>query len=49
MIMAIRNHQGKHNVLLFPVVTAQICNAQGTIACRERLGELPKYHHLDAA
>ena len=43
-----RNHQGKDNVVLFPVVTAETCNAEGTIACRERLGGLLKYYHRDA-
>ena len=44
-----RNHQGKDNVLLFPVMTADTCNAEGTIACRERLGGLLKHYHRDAA
>ncbi|MFT5392875.1 MAG: putative transposase [Gammaproteobacteria bacterium] len=44
-----RNHQGKDNVLLFPVVTADTRNAEGIIACGERLGGLVKYYHRDAA
>jgi putative transposase len=44
-----RNHQGKDNVLLFPVVSAHPCNAEGTVACRERLGGLLKYYHRYAA
>ena len=44
-----RNHQGKDNVLLFPVMTSDTGNAEGTIACRERLGGLLKYYHRDAA
>ena len=44
-----RNHQGKDNVLLFPVVASHTCDAEGTIACRERLGGLLKCYHRNAA
>jgi hypothetical protein len=44
-----RNHQGKDNVVLFPVVTTYTSNAEGTIACWERLGGLLKYYHRDGA
>ena len=44
-----RNHQGKDNVLLFPVVTPDTGKAEGDIACRERLGGLLKFYHRDAA
>jgi transposase InsO family protein len=43
-----RNHQGKDNVLLFPVVSpATECH--GAVQCRERLGGLLKYYERDAA
>jgi hypothetical protein len=35
--------------LLFPVGSAEPCNAEGSLACRERLGGLLKYYHRDAA
>jgi hypothetical protein len=38
-----RNHQGKDNLLLFPVA-AGAASAQGAIRCRERLGGLLKYY-----
>ena len=43
-----RNHQGKGNVLLFPVVR-QDKERQGPIQCRERLGGLLKYYTREAA
>ena len=43
-----RNHQGKDNVLLFPV-TGQGSEREGLTQCRERLGGLLKYYHRDAA
>ena len=39
-----RNHQGKDNVLLFPVSALQDRNAPRAIRCRERLGGLLKYY-----
>jgi putative transposase len=44
-----RNHQGKGNVLLFPVVSHQDTARQGPIQCRERLGGLLKYYAHEAA
>ena len=43
-----RNHQGKGNVLLFPVVS-QTLERAGPIRCRERLGGLLKYYEREAA
>jgi putative transposase len=43
-----RNHQGKSNVLLFPVVS-QGTQREGPIRCRERLGGLLKYYERAAA
>jgi hypothetical protein len=43
-----RNHQGKGNVLLFPVVSQDTARA-GPIQCRERLGGLLKYYEREAA
>src|SRR5215472_979228 len=36
-----RNHQGKDNLLLFPVAAAE-GSSRGAISCRERLGGLLK-------
>ena len=43
-----RNHQGKGNVLLFPVVS-QDPERKGLIQCCERLGGLLKYYAREAA
>jgi putative transposase len=43
-----RNHQGKGNVLLFPVVSRNI-ERQGSMKGRERLGGLLKYYICEAA
>ena len=43
-----RNHQGKGNLLLFPVVS-QDPERPGPIWCRERLGGLLKYYTREAA
>src|SRR5256712_5441160 len=43
-----RNHQGKGNVLLFPVVSPDTVH-QGPMQCRERLGGLLKYYTRKAA
>jgi putative transposase len=43
-----RNHQGKGNVLLFPVVSPGT-GRQGPVQCRERLGGLLKYYAREAA
>ena len=42
-----RNHQGKGNVLLFPVTTDS--RHVGPVQCRERLGGLLRYYHRQAA
>jgi hypothetical protein len=38
-----RNHQGKDNVLLFPLPTQADRREQEKVQCRERLGGLLKY------
>jgi putative transposase len=43
-----RNHQGKGNVLLFPIVS-QNTERQGQVQCRKRLGGLLKYYTCEAA
>ena len=43
-----RHHQGKGNVLLFPMVSPDAERA-GPIQCRERLGGLLKYYTCEAA
>ena len=43
-----RNHQGKENVLLFPLSRAGE-RYTGSIHCRERLGGLLKYYECEAA
>ena len=42
-----RNHQGKGNVLLFPLVNNS--PRQQDVQCRERLGGLLRYYHQEAA
>ena len=44
-----RNHQGKDNVLLFPVATKAMNHGDGSIGYKERLGGLLKYYHREAA
>jgi len=44
-----RNHQGKDNVLLFPVATKAMNHGDGSVGCKERLGGLLKYYHRKAA
>ena len=39
-----RNHQGKDNLLLFPVSAPSTPAPQGAIRCRERLGGLLRYY-----
>jgi len=43
-----RNHQGKGNVLLFPLPSLS-GDHDGLIQCRERLGGLLKYYEREAA
>ena len=42
-----RNHQGKGNVLLFPLVTDR--QREGRVRCRKRLGGLLRYYRREAA
>jgi putative transposase len=44
-----RNHQGKDNVLLFPTSSNAINDGSSSVGCRERIGGLLKYYHLEAA
>jgi hypothetical protein len=44
-----RNHQGKGNVLLFPLNRQSAPSSERTVRCRERLGGLLKYYHREAA
>ena len=44
-----RNHQGKDNVLLFPLPTQAVRGEQEKVRCRERLGGLLKYYEREAA
>lgn len=39
-----RNHQGKGNVILFPVPADRIGESSGIVRTRERLGGLLKFH-----
>ena len=43
-----RKHQGKGNVLLFPTTQAKN-RVGGSVRCKERLGGLLKYYHLEVA
>jgi len=44
-----RNHQGKDNVILFPLPADRIAEPTGEIRMRERLGGLLKFYHGEAA
>lgn len=44
-----RNHQGKDNVILFPVPADRVGAATGEIRTRERLGGLLKFYYRAAA
>ena len=44
-----RNHQGKGNVLLFPLNHQSAPSLDRPVRCRERLGGLLKYYHREAA
>ncbi len=44
-----RNHQGKGNVLLFPLSHPSTPGSDQSVRCRERLGGLLKYYHREAA
>jgi putative transposase len=43
-----RNHQGKDNVLLFPLPTQAVRGERDKVRCRERLGGLLKYYEREA-
>ena len=44
-----RSHQGKDNILLFPTATRAMKPIDRSVGCKERLGGLLKYYHLEAA
>jgi hypothetical protein len=44
-----RNHQGKENLILFPLETEGARNTRAAVRCRERLGGLLKYYEREAA
>ncbi|MCP4195273.1 MAG: transposase family protein [Planctomycetaceae bacterium] len=44
-----RNHQGKGNLLLFPMNRQSAPSPDRSVRCRERLGGLLKYYHREAA
>ena len=44
-----RNHQGKDNILQFPLPTQAVRGEQEKVRCRERLGGLLKYYERKAA
>jgi hypothetical protein len=48
-LVAERNHQGKDNLVLFPVEADRIGSAADKIQTRERLGGLLKFYHRAAA
>ncbi len=43
-----RNHQGRGNVLLFPI-SEHNDSTEGPVRSRERLGGLPRFYHWEAA
>ena len=44
-----RNHQGKDNLLLFPLPTRPSIRSRQKLRCRQRLGGLLKYYECEAA
>ena len=44
-----RNHQGKENLILFPLKREAARNRKAAVRCRERLGGLLKYYEREAA
>jgi transposase InsO family protein len=44
-----RNHQGKENLISFPLQTEGARNRRAAVRCRERLGGLLKYYEREAA
>jgi hypothetical protein len=43
-----RNHQGKADVILFPVPADRIGESSGEVRTRERLGGLLKFYYWEA-
>jgi putative transposase len=44
-----RNHQGKENLILFPLEREGARDRKTAVQCRERLGGLLKYYEREAA
>jgi hypothetical protein len=44
-----RNHQGKENLILFPLKREGARDRQAAVRCRERMGGLLKYYERDVA
>ena len=44
-----RNHQGKENLILFPLKREGARDRKAAVRCRERLGGLLKYYEREAA
>jgi len=44
-----RNHQGKDNVLLFPLAERAALSKDDAIGCKQRLGGMLKYYYREAA
>jgi putative transposase len=44
-----RNHQGKGNLILFPLKREGARDRKAAVRCRERLGSLLKYYEREAA
>jgi len=43
-----RNHQGKENLILFPLKREGARDRKAAVRCRERLGGLLKYYEREA-
>jgi hypothetical protein len=44
-----RPHQGKHNLLLFPLKASHPLSRDGPVICHERLGRLMRFYERRAA
>jgi hypothetical protein len=44
-----RNHQGKENLILFPLKREGARDRKAAVRCQERLGGLLKYYEREAA
>jgi putative transposase len=44
-----RNHQGKENLILFPLKREGARDSKAAVRCREPLGGLLKYYEREAA